>query len=100
MILAIDSDVPWIPAVNHSAADNAIYCVDLNPLKPQMNVWYVPACHFAMAPMIAGRRASASEQAAPRWSACESSASDVAGSTAMIALPEHTLARRAINAVS
>ncbi len=49
VILAIDSDVPWIPAVNRPAADAAIYCVDVDPLKVQMNMWHVPARRFAAA---------------------------------------------------
>jgi acetolactate synthase-1/2/3 large subunit len=43
VILAIDSDVPWIPAVNHPSEQAAIYCVDLDPLKQQMTMWHVPA---------------------------------------------------------
>jgi acetolactate synthase I/II/III large subunit len=49
VILAIDSDVPWIPVVNHPAADAAIYCVDVDPLKSQMNMWHIPARRFAVA---------------------------------------------------
>jgi acetolactate synthase-1/2/3 large subunit len=49
VILAIDSDVPWIPAVNRPSADAAIYCVDVDPLKSQMNMWHVPARRFAVA---------------------------------------------------
>ena len=33
VILVIDSDVPWIPAVNRPSAGAAIYCVDVDPLK-------------------------------------------------------------------
>jgi acetolactate synthase-1/2/3 large subunit len=47
VILAIDSDVPWIPAVNRPSAGAAIYCVDVDPLKPQMSMWHVPARRFA-----------------------------------------------------
>jgi acetolactate synthase-1/2/3 large subunit len=49
VILAIDSDVPWIPSVNRPAAGAAIYCVDVDPLKAQMNMWHVPARRFAAA---------------------------------------------------
>ncbi len=49
VILAIDSDIPWIPAVNRPAADAAIYCVDTDPLKSQMTMWHVPARRFATA---------------------------------------------------
>src|SRR5208282_2622918 len=36
VILVIDSDVPWIPAVNRPSAEAAIYYLDVDPLKPQM----------------------------------------------------------------
>jgi acetolactate synthase-1/2/3 large subunit len=49
VILAIDSDVPWIPAVNRPSPDAAIYCVDVDPLKSQMTMWHVPARRFAAA---------------------------------------------------
>jgi acetolactate synthase-1/2/3 large subunit len=49
VILAIDSDVPWIPSVNRPSAGAAIYCVDVDPLKTQMNMWHVPARRFAAA---------------------------------------------------
>jgi len=49
VILAIDSDVPWITAVNRPSAGAAIYCVDVDPLKAQMNMWHVPARRFAAA---------------------------------------------------
>jgi acetolactate synthase-1/2/3 large subunit len=49
VILAIDSDVPWITAVNRPSAGAAIYCVDIDPLKAQMNMWHVPARRFAAA---------------------------------------------------
>jgi acetolactate synthase I/II/III large subunit len=49
VILVIDSDVPWIPAVNRPSADAAIYCVDTDPLKSQMNMWHIPARRFATA---------------------------------------------------
>ena len=49
VILAIDSDVPWITAVNRPSAGAAIYCVDVDPLKAQMSMWHVPARRFAAA---------------------------------------------------
>jgi acetolactate synthase I/II/III large subunit len=49
VILAIDSDVPWITAVNRPSAGAAIYCVDVDPLKAQMNMWHVSARRFATA---------------------------------------------------
>ena len=49
VILVIDSDVPWIPAVNRPSAGAAIYYVDVDPLKTQMSMWHVPARRFAAA---------------------------------------------------
>ena len=49
VILVIDSDVPWIPAVNRPSAGAVIYCVDVDPLKSQMSMWYMPARCFAAA---------------------------------------------------
>jgi len=49
VIVSIDSDVPWIPAVNRPSPDAAIYCLDIDPLKTQMNMWHVPARRFAAA---------------------------------------------------
>ena len=49
VILVLDSDVPWIPSVNRPAAGAAIYYVDIDPLKSQMQLWDVPARQFAAA---------------------------------------------------
>jgi len=49
VVLVLDSDVPWIPAVNKPAPDAAIYYVDIDPLKSQMLLWDVPARRFAAA---------------------------------------------------
>jgi acetolactate synthase-1/2/3 large subunit len=49
VILVIDSDVPWIPAVNRPAPDAAIYYVDIDPLKSQVQLWDFPARRFAAA---------------------------------------------------
>ncbi|HEX2801865.1 MAG TPA: thiamine pyrophosphate-requiring protein [Phenylobacterium sp.] len=43
VILVIDSDVPWIPSVNRPEADAAIFHIDVDPLKLQMPLWYIPA---------------------------------------------------------
>jgi acetolactate synthase-1/2/3 large subunit len=42
-ILVIDSDVPWIPTVSRPAADAVIFHIDVDPLKQQMPLWYIPA---------------------------------------------------------
>ncbi len=49
VILVLDSDVPWIPSINRPAADAAIYYVDIDPLKSQIQLWDVPARRFAAA---------------------------------------------------
>lgn len=49
VILAVDVDVPWIPATNRPAPDAAVYYVDVDPLKPTMPMWHVPARRFAAA---------------------------------------------------
>ena len=49
VVLVIDSDVPWIPVVNRPSAGAAIYYVDVDPLKSQIQLWDVPARRFATA---------------------------------------------------
>jgi acetolactate synthase-1/2/3 large subunit len=49
VIVVIDSDVPWIPVVNRPSDDAAIYYVDVDPLKAQIQLWHVPALRFAAA---------------------------------------------------
>jgi acetolactate synthase-1/2/3 large subunit len=49
VVLAVDSDVPWIHATSRPAADAVIYCIDADPLKAGMPMWHVPARRFAAA---------------------------------------------------
>lgn len=49
VILVIDSDVPWIPAVSKPSPGAAIYYVDVDPVKPQIMTWYTPARRLAAA---------------------------------------------------
>jgi acetolactate synthase-1/2/3 large subunit len=42
-ILVIDSDVPWIPTVSRPADGATIFHIDVDPLKQQMPLWYIPA---------------------------------------------------------
>ena len=49
VILAIDSDVPWIKVTSRPAPDAEIYYVDIDPLKSQMPMWHIPARRFAAA---------------------------------------------------
>ena len=39
----MDSDVPWIPTVNRPRPEARIFHVDVDPLKAQMPLWYIPA---------------------------------------------------------
>src|SRR5215475_7521363 len=43
LLLVIDSDIPWIPLVNPPRPDAAIYHIDVDPLKPPMPLWQIPA---------------------------------------------------------
>lgn len=49
VVLVLDSDVPWIPAINRPAADAEVYYVDVDPIKSQIQLWDVPARRFAAA---------------------------------------------------
>ena len=49
VILVVDSDVPWIPATNRPAPGAAIYAIDIDPLKPTIPTWHIPARRFAAA---------------------------------------------------
>ncbi|MBM4764844.1 thiamine pyrophosphate-requiring protein [Bacillus sp. B15-48] len=42
VILVIDSDVPWIPAVNRPQKDCKIYHIDLDPIKSEIPLWHIP----------------------------------------------------------
>ncbi|ANQ85648.1 thiamine pyrophosphate-requiring protein [Azoarcus olearius] len=43
LVLVIDSDVPWIPLVNRPSEDARVYYIDVDPLKEQMPLWYIPS---------------------------------------------------------
>jgi acetolactate synthase-1/2/3 large subunit len=43
VVLVIDSDVPWVSTVNKPAAGATIFHIDIDPLKPQMPLWYINA---------------------------------------------------------
>ncbi|MGH7082630.1 MAG: thiamine pyrophosphate-requiring protein, partial [Acetobacteraceae bacterium] len=43
LVLVIESDVPWIPAVNRPGADARIYHIDVDPLKERLPLWHIPA---------------------------------------------------------
>ena len=42
-ILVLDSDVPWIPLKNSPSKDCVIYHIDVDPLKENMPLWYIPS---------------------------------------------------------
>jgi acetolactate synthase I/II/III large subunit len=46
IIIVFDSDVPWIPLKNKPSENCKIYYIDVDPLKEQMPLWYIPAKHF------------------------------------------------------
>ena len=41
VVLLIDTDVPWIPAVNRPNGGAKIYQIDIDPLKEQMPFWQI-----------------------------------------------------------
>jgi acetolactate synthase-1/2/3 large subunit len=43
VVLVIDSDVPWIPAVSRPSAGARIFHIDVDPLKQQMPLWHIEA---------------------------------------------------------
>ncbi len=49
VIVVADSHVPWIPATNRPAPDATIYVIDVDPLRPTMPMWQIPARRFAAA---------------------------------------------------
>jgi acetolactate synthase-1/2/3 large subunit len=49
VVVVIDSDVPWIPMVNHPSESATIYHIDIDPLKEAMPLWYIPATHVLRA---------------------------------------------------
>lgn len=43
VILVLDCDVPWIPTQTRPKNDAKIFHIDLDPLKAQMSLFYIPA---------------------------------------------------------
>jgi len=43
LVLVIDSDVPWIPLKNKPREGCKIYYIDVDPLKENIPLWYIPA---------------------------------------------------------
>jgi acetolactate synthase-1/2/3 large subunit len=63
VILVVDSDVPWIQATSRPAPDAAVYAIDIDPLKPGMSMWHLPARRFAAAGPGTDRRGRGRGQA-------------------------------------
>ncbi|HLH44987.1 MAG TPA: thiamine pyrophosphate-requiring protein [Bryobacteraceae bacterium] len=42
-VLVLDSDVPWIPSKNKPHPQAPIFHIDIDPLKENMPLWYIPA---------------------------------------------------------
>ncbi len=64
VVLVIDSDVPWISAVNRPRANARIFHIDADPLKTQMPLWYIGAtlqCQADAAQALAQIRAALDE---------------------------------------
>jgi acetolactate synthase I/II/III large subunit len=43
LVLALDSDVPWIPVYNRPAKGAKVYQIDVDPLKERRPLWYIPS---------------------------------------------------------
>ena len=49
VILVLGSDVPWIPGQNRPSSSARIFLVDIDPVKTQLPLWYIPATRYALA---------------------------------------------------
>lgn len=56
LIVVIESDVPWIPAVNKPGAGVPVFHIDSDPLKERTPLWQLPARHIARADAITALR--------------------------------------------
>ena len=45
-VLVLDSDVPWIPVKNKPSDKATVYYIDIDPLKEEMPLWYIPSKRF------------------------------------------------------
>lgn len=45
-VLVLDSDVPWIPMKNKPSDEATVYYIDIDPLKEEMPLWYIPSKRF------------------------------------------------------
>lgn len=49
VILALDTDVPWVDALGRPSPDAAVFVVNEDPLQESLPLWYVPAERFVRA---------------------------------------------------
>lgn len=49
LVLAIDSDIPWIPLHNKPGKECTVYYIDVDPLKEKTPLWYIPCKSFCKA---------------------------------------------------
>jgi acetolactate synthase-1/2/3 large subunit len=49
LILVIDSDVPWVPAVARPKDGCRVFYIDCDPIKEHMPLWYIPSERFMKA---------------------------------------------------
>ncbi|MCL2122153.1 MAG: thiamine pyrophosphate-requiring protein [Clostridiales bacterium] len=49
VILVLDSDTPWIPALTKPAEGCRIFYLDIDPLKEDIPLWYIPSERFMKA---------------------------------------------------
>ncbi|MEW9670952.1 thiamine pyrophosphate-requiring protein [Ammoniphilus sp. 3BR4] len=46
LVVVLDSDIPWIPFKNKPAKDCPVYYIDVDPLKENIPLWYIPSERF------------------------------------------------------
>ncbi|MCL2166142.1 MAG: thiamine pyrophosphate-requiring protein [Clostridiales bacterium] len=49
VILVLDSDTPWIPALTKPAEGCRVFYLDIDPLKEDIPLWYIPSERFMKA---------------------------------------------------
>lgn len=56
LILVIDSDIPWVPAIAKPAENCRVFYLDLDPLKEDIPLWYIPSERFMKADSLTALR--------------------------------------------
>ncbi len=49
LILVIDSDVPWVPAIAQPKKGCRVFYIDCDPIKEHIPLWYIPSERFMKA---------------------------------------------------